>query len=353
MAIRWRLLCAIVLTPLLLLSQNTPPVRIAGHDARFGDEGQLLPWIGWNDALEREMHFYQQCPVDHGYPRFVSTTFLNGDWSVQTEHADTIPAMQNGMGILSYLKYYELPGKRDGAYLKTARAMGDYLIDEALTPDEGKYPRFVRSTGTRGEFPQPADCGSQSDHAYEIKPDKGGIAGYALLQLYKETGEQKYLKTAEHHAHVLVANQRAGDATHSPWPFRVDYRSGDARGDVSGDMTYILRLYDGLVAEGDKEFEQPRAALWLCIKTYQIPSAGGDGALFAQFFEDQERPTNRTAWAPLNLARYLLGNGRDWIRSGKAIRGYSSSLCGGISPTGNSGLLFATSRTRTTTLGAE
>jgi hypothetical protein len=28
--------------------------------------------------------------------------------------------------------------------------------------------------------------------------------------------------------------------------------------------------------------------------------------LFAQFFEDHDTPTNRTAWAPLNLARYLL-----------------------------------------------
>ena len=28
--------------------------------------------------------------------------------------------------------------------------------------------------------------------------------------------------------------------------------------------------------------------------------------MFAQFFEDHETPTNRTAWAPLNLARYLL-----------------------------------------------
>jgi hypothetical protein len=30
--------------------------------------------------------------------------------------------------------------------------------------------------------------------------------------------------------------------------------------------------------------------------------------LFAQFFEDHDTPTNRTAWAPLNLARYLLEN---------------------------------------------
>ena len=38
----------------------------------------------------------------------------------------------------------------------------------------------------------------------------------------------------------------------------------------------------------------------------RFPSAAADGALFAQFFEDHETPTNRTAWAPLNLARYLL-----------------------------------------------
>lgn len=306
MAIRWLSLCALALIPAFLFSQSTAPVRIAGHEARFDHEGHLLPWIAWNDALEREMHFYQQCPLDHGYPRFVSTTFLNGDWSVQTARADTIPATQDGTGILSYLEYYEWRGKGDASYLKTARAMGDYLIHEALTPDEGKYPRFVRSTGRRGQFPQSADCGSQADHPYEIEPDKGGIAGYALLMLYKETGEQRYLAAAAHHAHVLALAQGAGDATHSPWPFRADYRSGEGRGDVSGNMTYILRLYDGMIAEGEQQFVKPRAALWRWIKTYQMPSAAGDGALFAQFFEDHETPTNRTAWAPLNLARYLL-----------------------------------------------
>jgi hypothetical protein len=50
----------------------------------------------------------------------------------------------------------------------------------------------------------------------------------------------------------------------------------------------------------------PRESLWKWIREYQIPSAAGDGGLFAQFFEDHDTPTNRTAWAPLNLARYLL-----------------------------------------------
>jgi hypothetical protein len=105
---------------------------------------------------------------------------------------------------------------------------------------------------------------------------------------------------------VLAANQREGDAAHSPWPFRVDYRTGEERGPVSGNMTYILRLFDLLTTHGYAEFAQPRELLWQWIKQHQIPSAAGGGALFAQFFEDHDTPTNRTSWAPLNLARYLL-----------------------------------------------
>ena len=71
-------------------------------------------------------------------------------------------------------------------------------------------------------------------------------------------------------------------------------------------MTYILRLYDLLLARGYEEFAGPRHSLWQWIKRHQIPSAAADGGLFAQFFEDHDTPTNRTAWAPLNLARYLL-----------------------------------------------
>ncbi len=300
------LLNAALLLPALTGQQSSQNILVAGHQARFDAQGRLEPWIAWNTALDREMHFYQQCPADHGYPRFVSVTFLDGNWTPLPDHKDTIPAMQNGMGILSYLKFYELRGKKDPVYLATARSMGDYLVKEAITPDSGKYPRFPRSTGTLGKFPQPADCGSQADHPYEIEPDKGGIAGYALVLLFDATNERRYLDQALQNARVLARNQATGDATHSPWPFRADFRTGQGRGPISGNMTYILRLYDALLAHGYKEFAAPRAALWHWIKTYQIPSAASDGSLFAQFFEDHDTPTNRTAWAPLNLARYLL-----------------------------------------------
>ncbi len=279
---------------------------IAGHAASFDAQGNLKPWTSWNVALDLEMNFYQRCPSDHGYPRFVLATFLDADWTVIAERKDTIPATQNGMGILSYLKYYRLRSERDPRYLETARAMGDYLVKESLTPRIGIYPAFTRSTGTREKFPLPEDCGSQADRPYEVEPDKGGIAGFALVELFKATGARMYLEQALHNARVLAANQNDGDALHSPWPFRVDYRNGDARGSVSGNMTYVLRLYDELLAHGYEEFVAARRSLWRWISDFQIPSAAGDGGLFAQFFEDHDTPTNRTAWAPLNLARYLL-----------------------------------------------
>ena len=282
------------------------PLRLGAHVARYADDGTLIPWTSWNDAIQREMNWYLQCPIEHGYPRFIGLTFMDGNYQPSEKRRDTIPAMQNAMGIISYLKYYKWKERRDPRVLRFARYMGDYLLKEALTPDLGKYPRFPRSTGWRDRFPEPPDCGSQDDHPYEIQPDKGGLAGYALFLLYDETKDQRYLDQALHNAEVLKANMVAGDNTHSPWPFRVDYRSGEARGAVSGDMVYILRLFDCLIDSGHAEFKEARARLWDWIKTRQIPNAASDGLLWVEFFEDHHSQKNRTAWAPLNMARYLI-----------------------------------------------
>jgi len=284
-------------------------IRIAGHVAKYDAHGQLLPWTSWSDAIDREMEWYLRCPWENGYPRFVQITFMGGDYGASRR--DTIPAMQNGMGILSYLKYYHWKKESDPRILKIARAMGDFLIKETLTPDTGAYPRFTRSTGWRGQLPLQADAGSQADLPYETEPDKAGIAGYALMLLYEETKDPRYLQQALQNARVLARNKTAGDDTHSPWPFRVDYRTGEAHGPVSSDMSYILRLFDKLIAHGYSEFDKPRADLWTWIRTVQIPNIDKPnlkegGTLWVQFFEDYDLAGNRNSWAPLNTARYLI-----------------------------------------------
>lgn len=287
-------------------ASSAEPPKLGPHRAIYAGDGSLLPWTGWEDALDREMNWYLQCPIEHRYPRFVWMTFMNGNYQPIEGHKDTIPAMQNGMGIVSYLKYYRHTGRRNPKVLEFARFMGDYLIKESLTPDSGKYPRFTRSTGQRGQFPQPPDAGTQDDRPYEIEPDKGAIAGYALALLSEETKDPRYLAQALHNGRVLAANMQPGDDRHSPWPFRADYRTGEARGAISGDMVFILRLFDKLIDLGYPEFREPRERLWTWIKTIQIPNAAKDGSLWVEFFEDHQSERNRTAWAPLNTARYLI-----------------------------------------------
>jgi hypothetical protein len=283
---------------------STAPM-VGNHVGLFEGRGYLLGWTSWRDALEREMSFFDACPKQGKYPVFALSSHVDDAGNASAK--DCIPGMQDGVGILSYLQYFDWTGRKDPRWLETARALGDYLVDEALTPPGGAWPSVPRSSGIAGATPQPADCGREADMPYEIEPDKAALAGYALLRLADATSEPRYAQMALHVARVLAAAQVPGDATHSPWPFRVDHRTGAGNGDVSGNVAFALRLFDGLIARGQCDLIEPRARLWAWIAAYQIPSAScGDGQLFAQFFEDMALTRNRTAWAPLHLARYLL-----------------------------------------------
>jgi hypothetical protein len=130
------------------------------------------------------------------------------------------------------------------------------------------------------------------------------------VKLAAKTGERTYLDAGLHHARMLARNMVEADTTRSPWPFRIDWRDGSMSTfipePISGNMVYILRLFDELIAAGYGEFATPREKLWAWIRDLQIPSAGTGGHLWVEFFEDRFLQTNRTAWAPLAMASYLL-----------------------------------------------
>jgi hypothetical protein len=300
------LIVLFILTTSITRAQKTHPLTIGDHTAIYNSDGMLLPWTSWKNAIDKEMQWYLNCPITHGYPNFVWMTFMDGNYEPDSARKDFIPAMQNGMGIISYLEYYNYEGHKNDNVLAFAKYMGDYLVKESNTPNEGRYPGFTRSTGVAEKFPQAEDCGTQGDRPFEIQPDKGAIAGYALALLYKETKDKKYLDQAVHNAKVLAANMIQGDSIRSPWPFRADYRSGEGRGNVSGDMVYILRLFDVLHDMGYDEYDSARGQLWKWIVDHQLPDLKNGGMLWQNFFEDHDEADDRTAWAPLNLARYLL-----------------------------------------------
>ena len=83
---------------LLLLSFGAPAqVMLGSHQAKYAADGSLIPWTSWKDALDREMNWYEQCPIEHGYPRFVWMTFMDGNYNLIQKRPDSIPSMQNGV----------------------------------------------------------------------------------------------------------------------------------------------------------------------------------------------------------------------------------------------------------------
>ena len=314
--------------------------KIGFHEAVYDKSGRLLPWTSWEDAMKREMNWYFKAPI--GKPRFpvyFYSTFL--DSAYQAYKTDFIPCTQLGMGILSYLKYWEYSGKNDSLPLKYATQMGVVLADYSTTSNAGVYADFPRSTGNNEDFPLAKSAQGDAKYGTQvIEPDKGGIAGYAYLQLYRSTGRVIWGEKALDVARVLAENMRTGDKSHAPWPFRVDAMTGQHWGERNGNMVYILRLWDGLTDLGSAEFVAPRAKLWHWIKEYQLDASGSrSGSLWIQFFEDMTEEDNRNSWAPLEMARYLIEKKEkldpDWKSMARdcidfAMKNFSIKMPGGV-----------------------
>ena len=68
------------------------------------------------------------------------------------------------------------------------------------------------------------------------------------MQFYEVTEEKKYLQAALHCADALAARIRPGDEGHSPWPFRVDAKTGAIiREEYCANVIGPIRLFDELL----------------------------------------------------------------------------------------------------------
>ena|SRR2546425_4508663 len=132
----WTVSVILLILSVCFLAQTGAAQIIGNHPAVYDQRGILQPWMPWRDALQREVNWYLKCPWTNRYPRFVVMTFMDGHYDPNQNRPDCIPAMQNGMGIISYLKYHEWSGRKEPKVLEIARSTGDFLVKEILTPDK-------------------------------------------------------------------------------------------------------------------------------------------------------------------------------------------------------------------------
>jgi len=218
--------------------------------------------------------------------------------------------------------------------IQRAHVMASFLLTDSLsTPlqhtstglspaqrpavdDDVEWPAYPRSSGI-WITGLPLNCSSQFDvlvgGCETIEPDKGALVAFALLQLHALSPNDTYLTAAISIADVLVQHMDTSAANYSsPWPFRVDFDTGEPYGQRSAQIVYALRLFDDLIGRELVRFQEPRRMLWNWFLQYQLPTIThqGSDSLWVCFYEDMcphtDVETDRVGLPAMDLARYLL-----------------------------------------------
>ena len=285
-----------------------PPVVASGtgellgyHEIQVDDDGAIVPWYSENPGVA----------YDHGIdlvwnwwknletcPNGVKYYLQHQVWS-PTHDPRGLGGDQIAMALSSWSLLYAYSG--DPSVLQNMRDIADYYVAHSLSS-----PIL-----TWGNLPYPYNLDVHSG-VYDgdmvrgpriLQPDKAGSLGAELVVLYEITGDQNYLDTAIAIANNLSLRVVPGDATHSPWPFRVDAQTNFVTDAYTTNWTGTLRLFDALIrlhAGNVAAYQQAHQTASAWLKAYPIQNQ-----TWGPFFEDVDRWSDTEINAG-TMAWYLL-----------------------------------------------
>ena len=296
-----------------------PPLR--SHSLVLGNDGALLAWfrpqegrgydrvmrLGW-DFIERKV------PRDRrwgtGLPIYLVSSVFNGRTG-QGSYWQHNPASLYGQFVDSLVTWYAYSGDRTA--IRVVRRMLDYQLAHGTTPSNWAWPRVPFATACAGDR-EYGRCLAWMPRSFYggIETDKVGELGTGYAQFYELTGERRYLRAAIAGADALARRVRAGDARHTPWPFRVSARTGRViRGEEYGGLVVApIRLFDELIRLGvgdRRRYGHARALAWNWLLRNPLNPRSRAWRKWSGYFEDVDKSaSNVNQAAPTMTARYLL-----------------------------------------------
>ncbi|HEV3484209.1 MAG TPA: Ig-like domain-containing protein, partial [Vicinamibacterales bacterium] len=307
---------ASIATAVTVWVNNTPapPSVVAlgtlnGHTV-FGDESHaIVSWLpqdsAYGTAAEIAWDFLlNRVPLDrNGLPAYLTNSYLLIG-SLAPSGWMHNPAHLYASVIESALAYYAYSG--DARVITLARSMADYHLAHGRTPAEGWAWSGVPYASGCGNCTSYDGTGTL-DTAGHIEPDKVGELGVSLIRLFQFTGEPRYRDAAIDFANALAARIRPGNATQSPWPFRVNALTNVATEEYSANVIKPIALFDELIRlnlGNPTLYQSARATAldWLLA----FPMRNNQ---WSNYFEDV--PVQSTLWnwnqyIPMETAYYLM-----------------------------------------------
>ena len=314
---------------LLLAANPSPAQQLFWHPVRLDQQGKLLSWVDsdapYSEILRVDWEMFKSIPVQsNGFRTYFTYPEFNGLNDTNQPFFAGRPWAHNPAGLFamltdSALLYHAYSGDR--VVMDRVREMLDHMLRYGTTEASDSWaqvpysssdagnPAYVGGTDTLYcDQENHTPCGRGDGVGY-LEPDKIGELGCAYLQYYEFSLDKKYLLAAIHCADGLAAHVRAGDMSHSPWPFRVDARTGaHIREEYTANAIGPIRLFDELLRlkQGDqKTYSRARNMAWRWLMTYPVQNQ-----VWTQYFEDvqiyADYRTNRNQYSALETTRYLL-----------------------------------------------
>jgi len=318
-----RLLFVFLLLPALASTQQRKFVnaQLGWHEAVLDQQGKLLAWykadknLGYDKVLHLGWDFIEhKVPNDTEGKTGQKIYLVNSVFdpvTLQGINWQHNPAMVYAAFVDGVVAWHAYSG--DTEAVDTVRGMLDYQLAHGSTPADWSWPRVPFATACKND----ADYGHCIQNLPRefyggIEPDKVGQLGMGYVLFYELSGDRKYLDAALRCADALARHVRPGDSDHTPWPFRVDARTGMTLTleEYGGDVSSSLRLFDELIRlqSGDVvtyRTARDTALQWLLHNPLNRESTAWDK--WSGFFEDVPyRPTNVNQFLPDMTAYYIM-----------------------------------------------
>jgi hypothetical protein len=298
------------------------PVYLNGqlpwHPAVLDAQGKVLAWyhpeknLGYDQFLRLDWDFLEhKVPIDaRTGVKVYLTASVFGD-SLQGDYWEHNPASTFAHQMDALLGWYPYSGDKEA--IEVLRIMLDYQLAHGTTPADWDWAEIPFSTSCLAHK-EYGHClaGLPRDLYGGTETDKIGELGLSYVQFYELTGERKYLEAGIKCATQLAKHIRPGDATHTPWPYRVDAHSGTVlNGEEYGGMIVApVRLFDELIriGEGDPAgYKTARDVAWKWILKNPLNKTSEAWDKWSGYYEDVPKDTNNVNdMTSMMTAYYLL-----------------------------------------------
>jgi hypothetical protein len=284
------------------------------HEAVVDSQDKLLAWyhpeknLGYDEVLRLGWDF-----LEHKIPNDPKTGLkiylVNAVFDAKTYQGvnwQGNPASTFGQFVDSVVAWYPYSGDEEA--VAVVRSMLDHQLAHGTTPADWDWADVPFATNDRNNPEYGRNIRGMPKEFYGgIETDKVGELGIGYCLFYELTDDQKYLAAAIHCANALAAHIRAGDETHTPWPFRVNAKDGTViNGEEYGGMIVApVRLFSELIHlnQGQTEkYSKARKLAWDWILKYPMRNNRWSG-----YFEDVVKDTvNVNQACPTMTAYYIL-----------------------------------------------